>query len=797
MGTLWQDVRYGLRMLGRSPGVTVVVVLILGLGIGATTAIFSVVNAVLLRPLPLPDPEQLVMIWEGDRKTPEDFGAVGLLRFLDWQSQCTTLAGMAFFELEDEKALLSDAGEAVQLVGGRVSPEYFSVLGVTPCLGRTFTAEEAREGGPPVVILSQETWQRCFASDPAILGKIITLDRKPRTIVGIIPAGFRFLAVADFWIPFPMDADSVAPVGPGTGRGAHGAYMVGRLKPQVTQAQVQAELEAIAGRRTVYPIFDRDRVVRFTSPRERIVKDARLLLCVFQAAALLVLLVGTANVANLLLVRSESRGREMALRAALGAGRRRIVRQLLTENLLLAALGGGLGLLVAYWGSLSLSKLAASFLPRMEEVSVDGRVLGFACLLSLASGLAFGLVPAVRSMKADLNECLKESGAVRSCTGSHHPLTRRLLVVAEIALSLVLLIGAGLFLKSFVLLNRVRLGFNPWNVLVVKVAGLDALDPPAGPGLLESLSSLPSVQAVGAVTHLPPCKGGRWDDVQIEGEPTTCRVLYQAATPDYFRAMGIAMVKGRGITEQDIAGASLVAVVNETFVNRHLHGTDPIGKLLVDDDARYTVVGVVKDVLNQTLLQKVYPEVYYSHRQAAFWNGGLVLRTQSDPMRLTAPVRQAVRATLGEDSVVLFETMEGRLAGSIMPQRFQTALVALFSAVGLALAAIGIYGVISYSVAQRIREFGVRIAVGAQRTDILQLVVRQALWLVAVGLALGLLGAVVLTRVLKTFLFEVEPLDPLTFLCVSAFLAVVALLASYVPARRAARIDPMVALRYE
>jgi putative ABC transport system permease protein len=796
MGTLWQDVRYGLRMLGRSPGVTAVVVLILGLGIGATTAVFSVVNAVLLRPLPLPDPEQLVMIWEGDRKTPEDFGAVGLLRFLDWQSQCTTLAGMAFFELEDEKALLSDGDEVVQLMGGRVAPEYFSVLGVTPRLGRTFTAEEAREGSPPVIILSHQVWQRHFVSDPAILGKTITLDRKARTIVGIMPPGFRFLAVADFWIPFPMDADSVAPVGPGTGRGAHGAYAVGRRKPQVTDTQVQAELETIAARRTTYPTFDRDRVVRLTSPRERIVKDARLLLYVFQAAALLVLLVGTANVANLLLVRSESRGREMALRAALGAGRRRIVRQLLTENLLLAGLAGGLGLLVAYWGSLGLSKVAASFLPRMEEVSVDGRVLGFACLLSLASGLLFGLAPAVRSMKTDLNECLKEGGASRGCAGSRRSLTGRLLVVTEIALSLVLLIGAGLFLKSFVLLNRVRLGFNPKNVLVV-MAGFDALKPPAGPELLERLSSLPGVQAVGAVTHLPPTQAGRWDDVQIEEEPTTCTVLYQAVTPGYFQAMGITVLKGRAITEQDLAGAPRVAVVNETFVNRHLRGADPIGKMLVDGDVRYTVVGVLKDVLNQTLLQKVYPEVYYSYRQATFWNGGLVLRTQSDPMRLAVPVRQVVRATLGENSAVLSETMEDRLAGSILPQRFQTALVALFSGIGLVLAAIGVYGVISYSVAQRVHEFGVRIAVGARGVDILQLVVRQALWLVAVGLALGLLGAVVLTRILRTFLFEVEPLDPLTFLCVSAFLAVVALLASYVPARRAARIDPMTALRYE
>ena len=794
MRTLYQDMRFGLRQLRKSPGFTAVAALSLALGIGATTAIFSVVNAVLLRPMPFKDVDRLVMVWETDKKRPNSSGYIKLLRFLDWQSQCTTFENMAFFESPD-KWPLSDVGEAAEVTGTRVSPEFFSVLGAAPLLGRTFASEEAKEGGPPVVILSQGIWKRMFESDPAIIGRTITLNRKPRTVVGVMPEGFRDLESSGLWVPFPMDSDSIRPVAK-TGRGAHGACVVGRLKLGVIRAQALAELEVIASRRTQFPLFDRDRAVRLTSLHEHLVKNARLLLYVFQAAALLVLLLATVNVANLLLARSESRGREISLRAALGAGRRRIVRQLLTESLLLAAVGGGCGLLVAFWGATGLGKLAASFLPRMDEVNLDWRVLAFACSVSVVSGLTFGLVPALRAMKTDLNECLKEGGAGRGLAGSRRNLTRQGLVIVEIGLSLVLLIGAGLFLKSFVLLNQVRLGFNPQNGLVVRVTGVDKV---AGRELLERLSSLPGIKAVGAAVFLPPARNGQWQDMSIEGESTEGPVYWQWVTPGYFRAMGIPLLKGQGIIERDVEGALPVVVVNETFVKRFCEGIDPIGKQLLTHPVnpsaqkRNTIVGVVKDVTNRTLLKAIQPEAYYP----TSWSQNVVLRTESDPMSLVASVREVIRSAVGKDYPISIQTMEKRLAHSIVPQRFQTALVALFSTIGLILAAVGVYGVVSYSVAQRVREFGIRIAVGAQRVDILQLVVRQVLWLVIVGLGLGLIGAVIFTRVLRTFLFEVEPLDPLTFASVSVFLAGIALLASYIPARRATKIDPMSALRYE
>lgn len=805
MGTLWQDIRYGLRMLARNPGFATVIVLVLGLGIGVTTAIFSVVSAVLLRPLPLPDVDRLVMVWETEKGRPGSLEATMLLRFLDWRDQCPDFEAMAFFERGAWEETLTGVEEPARVVGARIDPQFFSVLGVVPLLGRPFAAEEGREGGPPVVILSHGMWKRRCGGDPEIIDKTIVLNQKPRTVVGVMGSDFRHIGTADFWMPFPMDVDSVAPVGPGAGRGAHGAYVVGRLKPNVARARAEADLEVIAKRRTQFPLFETDRGVRLTSLHEHLVRNSRGLLYVFQAAALLVLLVATANVANLMLVRSEARSREMSLRAALGAGRARIIRQLFTESSLLALMGGSFGVLLALWGAAGLGKAAASFLPRVEEVNLDWRVLAFTSLVSLMSGLLSGLAPAIRAMRMDPNECLKEGGAVRGLVGSHRNATRHALVIAEIGLSLVLLIGAGLFLKSFVLLNQVRLGFNPENVLVAQVPGIGkVLSGPQGPGLLERLSLLPGVQAVGAASVLPPRHSGTRMDMSVGDDPVEHLVCRQEVTPDYFRAMGVPLVRGRAITEQDVEGSPHVVVVNETLVKRVCGGVDPIGKELVIHPVnpaiprrRSVIVGVVRDVANQTLLGETEPEAYYSYRQGGIYADSLVLQAGPDPWRMAVAVREAIQETIGKDHPISVETMRERLAGSILPQRFQTIIIALFSAIGLALAAVGIYGVISYSVAQRVREFGIRIAVGAQRGDIMRLVVRRALWLVAGGLALGLTGAVALTRVLRTFLFAVAPLDAVTFATVSIFLGSVVLLASYLPARRAAKIDPMAALRCE
>ena len=801
--TFWQDVRFGLRVMCKNPGFTAVAVLTMALGIGAVTAIFSVVNGVLLRPMAFADADRLVMVWEGDRKRPDELRPIRLLRFLDWKDQSRSFEQTVFFEPGWESTL-TGASEAAQLVTCRGSPGFFSVLGVAPVLGRTFTSDEAREGGPPVVLISYGLWQRFFGGDPEIVGKTLVLDDKSRTIIGVMPKAFNFRQPTDCWTPFPMDTDSIAPVGPGTGRGAHGALVMGKLRRGVTRAQAQTELETIASRRTSFPVFEPNRAVRLTSLQEFWVRNVRLRLYVFQAATLLVLLVAGANVANLLLARAASRTKEMAVRLSLGAGRARVLRQLLTESLLLAVIGGGGGLLMAHWGVAALRALAASFVPRMDEVCVDGRVLGVTCLIALAAGLICGLAPAWRATKADLTSCLKESAAGRGAAGSSRQLSRHVPVVAEIGLSLVLLVGAGLLLKSFVLLSQVDLGFNPKRVLVVKMAGAgEALTQPTGQELLERLSSLPGVEAVGAAECVPPSPTGASFDMSLEGGSTN-EVYRQVTTPGYFRAMGLTLLQGRGITDEDVGHSLPVVVVNETFVKRCCGGVDPIGKVLVTHWAnasippgRNTIVGIVKDVRNQTLLKKIEPEAYYSYRQAPFSADSLVLRTAGDPMGLAPSVRAVLRSMAKDRPILSIQTMEEQLAHSITPQRFQTTLLTLFSAIALTLAAIGIYGLVSYSVAQRVREFGIRMALGAKRGDILRLVVGQAFWLAVVGLGLGLGGALALTRVLKSLLFEVGVLDVTIYVAAAAFLAGIALLASYIPAHRAANTDPMQALRSE
>jgi putative ABC transport system permease protein len=799
------DLRFASRQLLKHPGFTTVVVLTMALGIGAVTAIFSVVNGVLLRPMQFEQVDRLVMVWETEKKAPQELRPVSLLKFLDWQKQSQTFERMAFFG-PGWKSVFTDGLEATELVGAMVSPEFFSVLGVAPLLGRSFAPQEATEGGPGVILLSHGLWQLQYGGDPGLVGRTIGLadgffgKRKQYTVVGIMPAGFTFLEPADFWLPFPMDIDSIKPVGAGTGRGAHAALMAGKLKPGITRRQAQVELETIHRRFAATPPADaRERGVSVASLHERLVRNVRGLLYFFQGAALLVLLVAAANVANLLLARSSARSKEMAVRLSLGAGRWRIARQLLTESLLLAVLGGALGLLVAHWGVNGLGKWTAGFLPRAKEVTVDGTVLAFACVVSLASGVLFGLMPVRRANTTDLNEGLKEGGTARGLALTRPSRVRHSLVVGEIGISLVLLVGAGLLVKSFVLLSQVRLGFNPRNVLVVELGGA-ILQPPSRE-LFEGLSALPGVQAVGAATYLPPKSTGRYnDDATVEGESSKSGLYIQVITPEYFRAMGIPLVKGRGLTEQDTEGSIPVAVVNETFVRRLLGGADPIGRQLLrgaSNHDRHTIVGVVRDVPNRTLKGEIEPEAYFSYHQEPFWTKHLVLRTTTDSMGLVAAVREITSSAERNRPILAIETMEQRLARSITPQRFQTTLVTLFSVVGLVLAAVGIYGVVSYSVAQRVREFGIRLAVGAQRSDILRLVVRQALRLVAVGLALGLLGALALARVLKSFLFQVGTTDPVTFLAVSLFLTSVALLASYLPARRASRIDPIVALRCE
>ncbi|MBN1505962.1 MAG: ABC transporter permease [Sedimentisphaerales bacterium] len=795
MSTLWQDVRYGLRMLARDPGFTTVAVLSLALGIGVTVAAFSVVNGVLLRPMHFRDVDRLVMIWEQERKSGK-LWTVSPANYMDWRNQSTVFEQMAIMGFRGT-GLLFGTDEPARVDMESVSPEFFSILGVQPLLGRTFTMEEAGDGAPPVAVLGHGLWQRLYGADPGMVGRTVSLGGVPHTVVGILPPGFQFPKGVELWKPYATDGIKL------TERGGWSANVIAKLKPGVTRARAQAEMDIIAERLAqAYPQSNQHFGVTVTSLHEHLVQGVRLLLYVFQGAVLLVFLVATANVANLLLARSASRGREMALRAALGAGRWRIVRQLLCESLLLGLAGGGLGLFVAHWGLAGFGYWAAGSLPRMEEIRIDSHVLGFALAISIASGLLFGLTPALRAMRVDLNECFKEGGTTGRLISSRSRPLGRWLVVGEISLSFVLLIGAGLFIKSFLLLSRVRLGLDPRNVLTVQLGPMGRT---LSPELMDRLSLLPAVQAAGAVCYIPISDGAliRADNPTVEGElPRTpgeeIRIHYNSVTPGYFRAMGIPLLKGRDIAAEDTEQALPVAVVNETFVKRLLGGADPIGRRLTFGK-RHTIVGVVADVKLGGLDEETQPQVYhcYLQEQRTLPATYLVVRTVSDPMSLAASVRQIVRSVEKDKPILSVGTMQERIDRSVLPQRLRTRLLGVFASAGLLLAMVGVYGMVSYSVAQRVREFGIRRALGAREATIIRLVVRQALWLVAVGLSLGLAGAAAFARLLKTFLFQVQPLDPVIFAAVPVFLAAVILLASYVPARRAARIDPMVALRCE
>jgi putative ABC transport system permease protein len=769
MTTLWQDVRYGFRMLARDPGFTAVAVLSLSLGIGVTVAVFSVVNGVLLRPMHFKDVDRLIMIWEQEKKS-GNLWTVSPANYLDWKSQNTVFEQMAIMGFRSTYPLLG-TDEPARVDVESVSPEFFSVLGVQPLLGRTFTVAEARDGAPPVAVLSYGLWQRRYGADPGMVGRTVSLGGGPHTVVGVLPPEFQFHKGVELWLPYVTDRIESAK------RGGWAANVVARLKPGVTRARAQAEMDVIAERLAqAYPQSNQGFGVRVTSLHEDLVQNVRLMLYVFQGAVLLVFLMATANVASLLLARSTSRGREMALRAALGAGRWRIVRQLLCESLLLGLAGGALGLLAAYWGLAGFGYWAAGFLPRMEEIRVDGRVLGFALVVSVASGLLFGLAPALQALRVDLNACFKESAmAGRLVSFRRRPLGWWL-VIGEISLSGVLLVGAGLLLKSFLLLSQVQPGLDPRNVLTV------ALGPTGqrlSPELLDRLSSVPGVQAVGAVCYMPISDGAfiRGDSPTVEGEVPCApgeerRIYYNSVTPGYLRAMGIPLLQGRDIAVEDTEQALPVAVVNETFVKRLLGGADPIGRRLTFG-RRHTIVGVVADVKLGGLDKETPPQVYHAYlqEQRILPATHLVLRTTSDPMSLAASIRQLVQSVEKDRPILSVGTMQERIDKSMLPQRLRTRLLALFAAAGLLLAMVGVYGMVSYSVAQRVREFGIRRSLGAREEAIIRLVMRQALWLIVGGLGLGLAGATAVTRLLKTFLFQVQPLDPVVVVGVPAFFA--------------------------
>ncbi len=836
MNNLLQDLRYGARMFAKNPGFTLIAVITLALGIGANTAIFSVVNAVLLEPLPFHEPERLALLWQTNPKASAPERPFSYPNFTDVKEQSQVFEEVgAWSAYTNTRFNLTGGTEPEQIQAALVSANLFPILGVQPVLGRAFLPEEDREGGPRAVVISHGLWQRRFGGDPRLLGETLTFDGNGYTVVGIMPSGFafpKFPKPAEVWVALSRDPDPT--LARKFARGATYLSVLARLKQNVTFEQAQAELDTIAGRlQQQHPHFNIDTGLKLTPLDEQASSDLRRALLVMLGAVGFVLLIGCANVANLMFARAVARQKEMAVRIALGASRRRIVRQLLTESLMLSVTGGAMGLLLALWIIDLLSAVpynAASFIAPYrispEQIGLNGEVFGFTFLLSLLTGAAFGLVPALEASKPDLNESLKESSvnAVRhswfrrSCSGA--------LVAAEVALSLVLLIGAGLMIRSFIRLMEVDPGFKPENVLTAEInlPRSNYTDNQKVTAfyqqVLERVRALPGVQSVGASSILPLTGTNQGSDFFIEGQPPPPpdkqnQTYHRAVSSDYFQAMGIAVLEGRAFTEQDHRDAPRVAVVNESMARRFWPGENPVGKRLalslealkfpkpnappVFDiaGAMREIVGVVKDVRHDGLNTQPEPELFIPYLQRPVREMSIAVRVAGDPASLASLVRREVLAIDPNQPVANIRTMSQLLSDSVAKSRFNFLLLALFAGVALLLAAVGIYGVVSYLVTQRTREIGIRLALGAERRDIVKLVTGQGLLPVVMGMVIGLVASLALTRLMESLLYEVSATDPWTFAEVSLLLVLVAMLACYIPARRAARVDPMEALRYE
>jgi putative ABC transport system permease protein len=804
MNNLWQDLRYGARMLAKKPGFTAIAVVTLALGIGATTAIFSVVNAVLLRSLAFEEPEKLIKVWGNTAKNPQDKVPTSSPNFRDWREQSGSFSNMAaYFEFAFN---LTGTDEPERVAGAPASAELFPTLGIKPALGRSFTADEDKPGADNVVVLSHGLWQRRFGSDPNIVGRTIALDGNAVTIIGVMPQGFYFPSKAtELWIPLALNPESTA-------RMSFFLDVIARLKPGVTLEQAQAEMNAISARLAeAYPKSNTGWGANLVPLHEETVGEVRPMLLLLMGVVGFVLLIACANVINLLLVRAVSRQREIAIRSALGASRLRLVRQLLTESITLSLLGGALGLVIAAWGVDLLFALAPDAIPRAREVGVDTRVLAFTLCVSVLTGIVFGIAPALQTSKLDLTTALKEGG--RTGVEGRHRL-RGVLVIAEIAIALVLLIGGGLLVKSYIRLQQVNPGFDARNVLVTEIAlptGKYKDEAQWGAFYEQAIgriSTLPGVEACGATTSIPLRGIDSKQLFYIEGRPHGSPQDYTGSssrtiTPGYFRALNIAILRGRDVTEQDREGSPGVAVVNEAYQRRFFPGEDPIGKRLKlgrgpDSDSPYlTIVGVVSDIKHTGLNKEAAPEFYLSYLQSPEFLMTVAVKTDREPQAILAAIRNEIAAIDRDQPLAKVALLEQLLSDSVAGQRFNTLLLGLFATLALALAVVGVYGVMSYSAAQRTQEIGIRIALGAQRKDIMKLIVGQGLTLTVIGVAIGLIASYGLTRLLEKFLFGISATDTMIFAAVSVLLCAVTLLACFIPARRATRVDPMVALRYE
>jgi putative ABC transport system permease protein len=807
MDTLLRDLRYAVRMLANRPAFTIVALLALALGIGANTAIFSVVNAVLLRPLAYKESERLLMVWENHeaREGPKTEWT-SPLTFGDWRDQNQVFDRIA--AMQDWGPTLTGGAEPEQLNGAAISHDMFQMLGVEPALGRSFRVEEDRAGGERVVILGQGLWKRRFGADASILDRTITLNGEPYMVIGVMPDGFRFpiISNAEAWTPLQQR------VNPDCGRGCYTLRTIARLKPGITIERARQEMGALAeGLEEKYPEANTGVGITLVPLHEQIVGQFKSMLLVLLGAVGFVLLIACANVANLMLARAATREREIAIRTALGASRARLIRQLLTESLLLALMGAALGLLLAFWLVDVIVAFSPAGTPRVDEVAIDKTVLGFTLLVAVVTGLVFGLVPALSTTRPDFSRSLKEGkGTDRSSGGKA---VRGVLVVIEVAFALMLLIGAGLLIKSFANLLHVDPGFNPSNVLTLQLNlpstrySERAQAATFYADLIGRLKTIPGVEAAAAASSLP--LAGNYTDVSffIEGRTPPAPgedqgAWYSIVTSDYFHTMGLRIVSGRPLDDRDHAKAPRAVVISETLARRYWPGEDPVGKRLStggnpNQPNWREIVGVVADVKQFGLDADARPTLYLPHAQSPARVMIVTARTSAEPTSLATAVRSQVWGLDNELSVSNINSMEEIVSTSIAPARLIMLLLVVFAGLALILAAVGIYSVIAYGVTERTREIGIRMALGAQAADVLKLIVGHGMILTFVGVSLGLAGAFALTRFMKSLLYEVDTFDPVTFAAISLLLVGVALLASYIPARRAAKVDPMIALRYE
>ncbi|HEY6229658.1 MAG TPA: ABC transporter permease [Pyrinomonadaceae bacterium] len=813
MEMFWQDLRYGLRMLLKAPSVSIVATIALALGIGANTAIFSVVNAVLLRPLPFANSEALMNVWETDSTRGYKRGSASYPNFVDWREQNHVFERMATYHSSD--FILTGRGDSSRLQGAVVNADLFPLLGVAPVIGRSFRSEEDAPGeSGRVVILSQQLFQQRFNSDPNIVGQPMTLDGKVFTIVGVMPRAFQFPVQNDpveLWTTVAVDREGEDPIT--NERGAHYMNVIARLKPGVTKTQAQAEMTSISARlEQQYPDKDLHKSTSVEPTLEALVGDIRPALLILLGAVGCVLLIACANVANLLLVRAMSRHKEMAIRAALGASRMRVVRQLLTESVVLSLAGGTLGLVLAVWWSDLLIALGKQNIPRALQVGLDWRVLTFTLAVSVLTGIAFGLVPALHSSKTELTESLKEGGRATG-EGARRNRTRGVLVVAELAIAVVLLVGAGLLIQSLWRLRNVSPGFQSQNLLTF-VVGIPEVKYPTEKqnqfyrNLVARLQALPGVTSAGSVIPLPLSGDMFSISFETEGRPEAKgnqpSADFFAISDDYFKTLGVPILKGREFNQRDSVKAPGVVIVNQAFAKKFFPNEDPIGKRIkpgistTDQKSDWReIVGIVGDVRNRNLSSDLRAGYFVPQAQVPFNQMTMVVRTANDPHTLIAAVQNEVHAMDKEVPVFNVKTMEEYISNTVAAPRFNATLLMIFAIVALILTIVGLYGVMSYSVAQRTNEIGIRMALGAQTRDVVLMIVSQGFKLVLLGLAIGLLGAFALTRVIASLLFGVTAKDPITFASVALLLAIVALLACYIPARRATRLDPLQALRYE